>query len=876
MSAGLMGWRPLARLAWRELTRRRLRTFLISLMIAVPMMLLTFGSVATRTQSIKGDRQRILSFGPTVDVRLRSGSSIAPKLALPPGAAATEVIGFDGARIVAGKNRASVRLEEADWSSALLGNQYLLREGAWPTKPTEAAISNALARKFALKTGGTLSLALPRLGFTISGVYDMRDGLGNEQAALALGTAVPAVVQASVEAFVDLGPKVRDIQVDSFAQGLTDWGVLSPNYQYPDGGLRPIRLGEGGPEPLVAMQVGFAVALFLIGLIVSAAFAVGARRQLRQLGLVAANGGDPRQVGRVITLQGALTAVFGSLAGIAMGLGLVLLAAPHANLASNVVLPGLVIQPLDWLVAGVTALLAGTFAASVAAREARRAPILAALAGRRPLPAVTFRFPVVGITLIALGLMTALSVRGGSQGAKSLILAIGAVSFLLNGVLCCTYLVGRLETLAGHWRGALRLAARRMARYRSRTGPLVSIVMATAAVAIAVSGFRLSDDASKKRDHQPSMVANHVIVSGQGMPDDEVASATNEVMKLLPGAKVATFPDLDYYGQAPQIRYLRLPALASVSQRTYVRTFIGSEELLRLLNVSEAVIEKFRSGIAIVSSDNATNSRLPFELVTEKSQGPQGQAMPATSTPVTQPDPQVAKITIDSVAWPNLNIGEFNVGNSCPGCGGPKGTVVVLPPSEAARLGMTATTSNRLIVTPKALTARDRAALYRLLDDLRLRGDDLAIEDGRRGFAMVNLRFEPNPFWSSSGVLALVTAGGLLLALLITATALAMATVDNQADDATLSALGAGPDLSRKVRAWEGTLLSGMGVVLAVPMGMLPVLAVQSTRTYDYPIVFPWITVGILLIIVPALAWLIGYASARTPRRVADLNLQLD
>jgi putative ABC transport system permease protein len=871
MSAGLMGWRPLARLAWRELTRRRLRTFLISLMIAVPMMLLTFGSVATRTQSIKGDRQRILSFGPTIDVRLRSGSSIAPKLALPPGAAAAEVIGFDGARIVAGKNRASVRLEEADWSSALLGNQYLLREGAWPTKPTEAAISNALARKFALKTGGTLSLALPRLGFTISGVYDMRDGLGNEQAALALGTAVPAVVQASVEAFVDLGPKVRDLQVDSFVQGLTDWGVLYPNYQYPDGGLRPIRLGEGGPEPLVAMQVGFAVALFLIGLIVSAAFAVGARRQLRQLGLLAANGGDPRQVGRVITLQGMLTAVFGSLAGIAMGLGLVLLAAPHANLASNVILPGLVIQPLDWLVAGFTALLAGTFAAGLAAREARRAPILAALAGRRPLPAVTFRFPVVGITLIALGLMTALSVRGGSQGAESLILAIGAVSFLLGGVLCCTYLVGRLETLAGYWRGALRLAARRMARYRSRTGPLVSIVMATAAVAIAVSSFRLSDDASKKRDHQPSMVANHVIVSGQGMPDNEVASATNQAMKLLPGAKVATFPDLDYYGQAPQYQYLRLAAPASGSLPTYVRTFIGSEELLRLLNVSEAVIEKFRSGIAIVSSDNAMNGRLPFELVTEKSQGPQGKAMPATSTPVTQPDPQVAKVTIDSVAWPKLNIG-----NSCPGCGRPKGTVVVLPPSEAARLGMTATTSNRLIVTPKALTARDRAALYRLLDDLRLRGDDLAIEDGRRDVAMVNLRFEPNPFWSSSGVLTLVTAGGLLLALLITAIALAMATVDNRADYATLSALGAGPDLSRKVRAWEGTLLSGMGVVLAVPMGMLPVLAVQSTRTYDYPIVFPFVTVAILVLGVPALAWLIGYASARTPRRVADLNLQLD
>jgi putative ABC transport system permease protein len=877
MSAGLMGWRPLARLAWRELTRRRVRTFLISLMIAVPMMLLTFGSVATRTQSIKGNRQRVLSLGPTVDVRLQSGSSLTPKLAVPPGASAVEVTGWGGARIRSGKTYSWVRLEEADWSAALLGNQYLLRDGTWPTKPTEAAITGALARKFGLKPGGTLSLALPKIAFTVSGVYDVRDALRSENAALALGTDVPNLAKEGIETFVDLGPNVPDVQVDSFVEGLDGWSPGYPYYQESANGMQQIRVGEGGPEPLVAMQVGFAVALFLIGLIVSAAFAVGARRQLRQLGLVAANGGDPRQVGRVIVLQGTLTAVLGSLAGVAIGLGLVALAAPHANRFSNVVLPGLVMQPLDWLVAGLTALLAGTFAAGLAARGARRAPILAALAGRRPLPLVTLRFPIVGAGLIALGLFTPLSISVGNSGKVSLILAIKAVSYLLGGVLCCTYLVGRLETLAGHWRGALRLAARRMARYRSRTGPLVSIVMATAAVAIAISGFKLSDNASKKRDHPPSMVANHVIVSGQGLADDEVASAADGVMKLFPGAKLATFPDLDYNGQATEYRYLRLPTRASPSTFANVRTFIGSEELLRTLNVSEATIERFRTGSAIVSSENPVSGGVPFDLVTEKLQNAPLQGTPVATTPNSQPIPQVEQVTIDSVPWPNLNIGEFNVGQPCPTCVGARsGAVVVLPPPVAARLGMKATTSNRLIVTPQALTAHDRKALYQLTNELFQRGDDLAIAEGKRNAAFVNVRFEPNPFWSSSWILTLVTAGGLVLALLITAIALAMATVDNRADDATLTALGAGPDLSRKVRAWEGTLLSGMGVVLAVPMGMLPVLAVQSTRTYDYPIVFPWTTVGILVLGVPTLAWLIGYASARTPRRVADLNLQLD
>lgn len=290
MSAGLMGWRPLVRLAWRELARRRLRTFLISLMIAVPMMLLTFGSVATRTQSIKGDRQRTVTLGTTVDVRLQNsngGLPITPKLALPQGASAEEVVSWGGARIVSGTTRSFVQLEEADWSAPLLGNQYLLRHGTWPTKPNEAAISSALARKFGLKTGGTLSLALPKIAFTISGLYDIRDGLGNEEVALALGIDVPTLTKQGTEAFVDLGPEVPDVQVDSFVRGLDGWTPEYPSYQQSAPGLQPIRIGEGGPEPLVAMQVGFAVALFLIGLIVSAAFAVGARRQLRQLGLVA-------------------------------------------------------------------------------------------------------------------------------------------------------------------------------------------------------------------------------------------------------------------------------------------------------------------------------------------------------------------------------------------------------------------------------------------------------------------------------------------------------------------------------------------------------------------------------------------------------------
>ena len=60
----------------------------------------------------------------------------------------------------------------------------------------------------------------------------------------------------------------------------------------------------------------------------AAAIAVGARRQLRELGLLAAVGADRRHLGQIVLLQGAGLGLVGGLAGIPLGLAVTWAAFP--------------------------------------------------------------------------------------------------------------------------------------------------------------------------------------------------------------------------------------------------------------------------------------------------------------------------------------------------------------------------------------------------------------------------------------------------------------------------------------------------------------------------------------------------------------------
>jgi putative ABC transport system permease protein len=76
------------------------------------------------------------------------------------------------------------------------------------------------------------------------------------------------------------------------------------------------------------------ILLCLVSLIAAAAFAVVARRRLRQLGLFAAIGASSDQVRRVLVLNGAATGAVAALAGTAAGVATWVVAAPGLGMSS--------------------------------------------------------------------------------------------------------------------------------------------------------------------------------------------------------------------------------------------------------------------------------------------------------------------------------------------------------------------------------------------------------------------------------------------------------------------------------------------------------------------------------------------------------------
>jgi putative ABC transport system permease protein len=462
------------------------------------------------------------------------------------------------------------------------------------------------------------------------------------------------------------------------------------------------------------------------------------------------------------------------------------------------------------------------------------------------------------------------------------------VLVIFGGVLCAHYLVGLLDPLAGRLSGALRLAARRTARHRARSGPLVGAIMAAAAAAIAFSAISLSSSEGNRQRYLPRFANNQIEVTGLGSviyglpnerstPTAETLQLTvSQVQSLVPNTRTVQFQNISRAsrtlgpGQA-----LRSLAVATNAQNGYgfgINALVASSETLRAVGVPENVISKVQSGSLLIAG-GVGNFPNPLEVELSTTTADVNGRSATTSA--------VERRKIDSVRWGDVDLGERLIGcivNQSNQCKETRTAVIIMSADRAADLGFAPSLATTLIITPRPLTGAQKKSLQGLNSELAGEAEDAAAAAGKvyQYGSGPQIGFEFYKPFSQSLTQLIVGGAALFLALLVTALALGLAAVDNRGDDATLVALGAAPSVRRKVRAWEGTLLSGMGVLLAIPIGFLPSLVVGRARYAQNPIVFPWITVGILLIIVPALAWLIGYTSARTPRRVADLNLQLD
>lgn len=805
--------RAAARIASRNTRRSLRRSVLIVAMVALPVALATATGTVARTivgtpeeevAATMGSADLILLPGRRFDTnrmrsRLPSGSQVV--------ALRTEDVGLvrKGELVYA-----SLIEPDRGIASPVLHGMYDLGRGQAPVAPGEAAVNERLLALFDARLGDHLEVGDYRL--TVTGTVVTRDldhpvaivgketlsgGFRNVLVDLPAGVPVNSVADDVKVARHDLN--TRDEVAALAARDATTWEAVS--------------------------VVGAVLALFCTGLIAAAAFVVGARRQLRELGLVGAIGGEPRHVRSVVWLGGTTLGTVGALLGSV--LGVVSAFALHPMLPRFVgrMVGPVKVNPLLVVAMMLVGVVGATLAALAPARAAGKLSVMDAIAGRMPPPRGPGRVAAFGLMVLVVG--GALSAWGTiDQGDE--ILAVGVVTMVVGILLAIPLLIATVGRFTNFLPTTARLAARDAGRHGRKTGAAVAAGVIALAVPVAVSAYSLSEETYERSS--PRLFDNELLIGtfsevAKGASPAEISAAFGHA---FPEASVVPLEQ----AVPPQRRhsedgtaYVAVRAPGELGGETTggdtIVTwplFVGDARLLEAIGAEEgeAAIE---DGRALVLGGYDTKNGFVRVGVASRREG--------------QSANRIAATVIDSPPYFNEEV--------------PK---IVISHSTAKALGLETRILNHLFTAPSALSS-DQVARAR------------TIAEGLPGvFVRSNDDFLP-PY--STGRAA-ATAASIPLALAILAVAVALVASESRRSHQILAAIGAGPMTHRKLVAATAGLLAGMTALLAIPAGFLPTAVVQLASQSDRPIVVPWATFAITLSVVPLLAALVSGVVARAPK----------
>ena len=351
------------------------------------------------------------------------------------------------------------------------GPMLRLRSGRYPALPTEVAITRWVADNVGTRVGQTL--ALDGVSRTVVGVVENPSDLRDAFVLLA-----PSALDSSDR--IDMLVRAGDDQIDGFRPPGDDHRIVSSR-----GDLPPNLLAT------LVMLVSGTLLLFLVALVATASFAVIAQRRLTQLGMLAAIGATEKHLRTTMLVTGAITGLVASAAGVVVGIGGWIVAAPSME--------GPVGARIDrfhvpwWLaLVGVgLAVVAATLAAWWPGRAMARVPTVAALSGRPPRSAPARRSGIVAVVLVVIG---GVALRIGSaqhdRPATTLelvLLCAGIVALLLGMLLVSPLAIRLIAHAAGRAPIGTRLALRDLGRHHGRSGAALAAISLVLGVPVAIA-----------------------------------------------------------------------------------------------------------------------------------------------------------------------------------------------------------------------------------------------------------------------------------------------------------------------------------------------------------------------------------------------------
>lgn len=934
-------WAVALRMARRDVRRHKGRSALIIVMVTVPTALLSLVLTLALTSDIRGaetipmlmgngqaliegpDSSRVLQgpdpargFGgsegaarpiPGYDPE-RSGEENSEAIAALIGGAPVSAVRHFDARLTVDERRVRVSALALDGRVGL-GDKLELVSGRWPAGADEALVTASGVDSGLPSTGQqTLSIAGSDRTLAIVGVAraaSLYDTVG-------LVTAVePPDLEQSYGGWIVRGTDPvtwADVRtLNEYGLRVSSASVLRdpPAISELPAEVQESASGEDSQMRLIA-GMGGAMLLIITTLLVGPAFAVSAARQRRTLALAASNGATTAVLRRTVLASALVLGATSALAGTALGVALTPLLIRGLNRWADYGVDA----PLDirWVLLGGIALCAVVstlIAALLPARRLGRLDIVGVMRGQAVSPPPSKVVLAVGAVLSALGALVILGSTGvaglpsvtrllGIQTGGDYAVTVGAVVLIVGSLFLVPVALAGIGRLGSHLPTTLRIAARDLARHRSRSAPSVAAVLAAVAgLSFGLTGLA-SDTEESRRTYIPVTLPGEVVVRAWAEPitadairaaapglivTENVAAGAVDPMNGLdavptepyrlefvsivpPGCTAARTISDPEWDAAENARYLAAEeagttdsfvfgtAPCSTGGTTYGGTgstlLLPAEEIVRRLGLDAAQADAVRAGAVITralspataSGDQVRVARGTF-VIDPNATGPT--------------DPQVE--VLQEASLPAIQLAES-------------------AQTEGKMLGASLMLASDSVVTtgwpsrPESFTVRDAAGAPVTQEAVeRLRA---ALGDGfevsvERGFT----RDDRIVVAALLGVFA-------LLILVITLTSTALTVAEQQSDQATLAALGATRGTRRLMAGAAAFLLAAVGCVLGVAVGLVPGIAISRALTsagwdpvngvpegQETILVIPWLSLLLVGVLVPMVAGAIAWAGIR-------------
>jgi putative ABC transport system permease protein len=792
--------RALWRMARRDLRRHARRSALIVTLVALPVAGLAAGIVLLQAATVTGEQIAAEVMGAAA---LRADSTdpeaMLDPAALPPGSRVLPFSATGGVLQVGPGNVQAVSLTDIPLGDPLTAGMLDLREGRALRAPGEVAVSPVVLRELHRQVGDTIQVVEPPLTLRVTGAV-----------------LNPADIDAwvAVTGRGALGPDARRSWLISLPRGVEAQSVLRgaglsliPRELATDVASRPSN-GVLDPIPTIA-----ALALMIAALIVAAAFAAGVRREIHDLGLLAAVGGTPAQLRASVLVRGITLGLVGGLTGVALGLLGAVAVYPFLDRFTGRLPHPLVLPAIPLLGAATAAVLAGTAAALFPARFAARVPPLDALHARVPTGPPPRHVSRLGILAIVLG--SALT-AAGTRPINNLAVSLAGLAVLLGGfVACSTAVVAAVEPLARRRLPlAGRVAARQAARTRSRTGPAVAAITVALAVPVFVSSVALTGQADDRAHWLPAQGHDQLRISHAARSEGEAPpAAVRAVVAAIPGAVAAPLRQALFPDEQMPVVASRRPSVSQTEEPSGV--YVGGDDLLAALGAHRAAADLAAGKVVGVGRATIDNGRVALHREDFRDNTAN------TARSILDPEATVLPAAqIDDRPLISIHY--------------------VISASEAQRQGLTSYPQGTLVRAPHAITPDELQAARAALAPY----PELTVDAGPG----------TPPQSVTTPLLMLLFAVSGAVALAVVAAMVALAQAEARTERRTLFAVGASPAVLRGTAAATAGLLALLGGVLAVPAGLLPLAAVYATTPAAVPLVVPWAGLAVGAVLVPALA----------------------